>query len=126
MIEKQETDEDDEDDEDLRRSFDEDRSMELSTSAIDFWDDVMQAAEGRQQLRISLFLAAVACILRPTNILIWICLVCFTLFRVITYGKIVHLPYFGTPVWVHVSDLTLSNATNQQRYMLVREAALCG
>lgn len=50
------------------------------------------------KLRLSLLLAAAACILRPTNVLIWLCLA---------------LP-------------TLRQATTQTRYALVREILLCG
>ncbi|KAJ4347571.1 glycosylphosphatidylinositol anchor biosynthesis [Ascochyta clinopodiicola] len=50
------------------------------------------------QLRLSLLLAASACILRPTNVLIW-------------------LP---------ISSFTLWQASKRLRYILIREVALCG
>ncbi|KAI9869658.1 MAG: glycosylphosphatidylinositol anchor biosynthesis, partial [Pleopsidium flavum] len=54
--------------------------------------------EGLTQLRRSLLLAALACVLRPTNLLIWLC--------------------------VAVSSFV--RATNKERTVLVREAAFCG
>ncbi|MCJ1397091.1 glycosylphosphatidylinositol anchor biosynthesis [Xylographa trunciseda] len=50
------------------------------------------------KLRRCLVLAAVACVLRPTNLLIWACLACFSLFH----------------------------ATRTERIVLIRETAICG
>ncbi|KAL5412286.1 hypothetical protein PMIN03_004347 [Paraphaeosphaeria minitans] len=50
------------------------------------------------QLRLSLLLAAFACILRPTNALVWVTLL--------------------LPTWWH--------ASTRQRYLLIREISLCG
>ena len=124
--EDEEEEKEDDDEDGLRESFEEEQSEELSRSAVEFWDDIMYAVDEQSKLRRCLVLAALACILRPTNILIWICVTGFAVFRVITYGKMVRLPWLGTPVWLHVTDLTLFPATKQQRYTLFREATLCG
>lgn len=114
------------DDESIRQSAGHDQTEEMGMSAIGFWDQVMHMVDLKWSLRRCLSLAAFACILRPTNILIWICFACFTLFRVVTYGKVVVLPWFRTPLWVHISDLTLFPATKQERYTLLREGFVCG
>ena len=124
--EQEDLNEDDSDDDSLRRSIDEDRTEELSRSAVEFWDDVIQAVDEQGKLRRCLIMAALACILRPTNIIIWICFTCFMVFRIITYGKMVQLPWLRTHVWLHVSDLTLSPATKSQRIMLFKEVMMCG
>lgn len=78
------------------------------------------------RLRRCLFLAALACILRPTNILIWICFATFTLLRITTHGKMLSLPWEGMQIWVHVSSLSFLPATKQERRVLLAEACLCG
>ena len=118
--------EEDLDDESIRQKAGHDQGEELGMSAIGFWDQVMHIVDLQWGLRRCLFLAAFACILRPTNVLIWICLACFALFRVITYGKMVDLPWLGAPLWIHISDLTLFPATKYERYMLFREGIICG
>ncbi len=110
----------------IRQKAGHDQTEEMGMSAIGFWDQVMHIVDLQWGLRRCLFLAALACILRPTNVLIWICLACFTLFRVITYGKMVGLPLIRAPLWIHISDLTLSPATMQERHMLIREGIICG
>lgn len=119
--------EDEEVDEDgLRLSSIDDDCSNLGMSAINFWTNIMDVVDWQARLRRCLLLAALACVLRPTNILIWICISSFALFRVVTYGRIVHIPWFGTPVWLNVTDLSLYPATRQERWILLREAAICG
>ena len=78
------------------------------------------------RLRRCLLLAAFACILRPTNILIWVCFATFALLRVKTRGKFLQLPWEGMQIWVHISSLVFLPATKQERKVLVTEATLCG
>lgn len=89
-------------------------------------DIFIHLIDRQRRLRRCLLLAALACILRPTNILIWICISSFSLFRVVTYGKMVPLTFFGTPIWIHITSLSLSPATTAERYSLIRETVCCG
>ena len=114
------------DDTSLRQTAGHEQMHELGMSAIGFWDHVMDIVDVESRLRRCLLLAALACILRPTNILIWICMACFAVFRIIRYGKLVHIPWLGTPLWLDVTDLTLFPATKQERYTLFREGFFCG
>ena len=87
---------------------------------------VSQAIDWPNRLRRCLLLAALACILRPTNILIWICISCFALLRRETKGRMLSLPWEGAQVWVLITSLSLLPATRRERMALLREAALCG
>ena len=80
----------------------------------------------KHRVRRCLLLAALACILRPTNILIWMCFGTFALVRVTTHGKMLSLPWEGMQIWVHVSSLSFLPATKQERKVLVTEACFCG
>lgn len=77
-------------------------------------------------LRRCLLLAALAVILRPTNVMIWICFACFALFRTKVSGKFMEVRWVKSPIWVHVTSLELFPATKQQRGILFREGAICG
>ena len=114
------------DDDSIRQTAGHDLTEEMGMSAIGFWDQVMHMVDLQWSLRRCLSLAAIACILRPTNVLIWICFACFAMFRVVTYGRMIDLPWLGAPLWVHISDLTLFPATRQERFTLFREAFRCG
>lgn len=89
-------------------------------------DDINKSLDGPSGLRRSLLLAALACILRPTNLLIWICFACFILFRITTHGLLVPLPWNGAQIWINVASLSLLPATGQQRIVLLRDGMLCG
>ncbi|KAI4236231.1 MAG: hypothetical protein LQ352_008026, partial [Teloschistes flavicans] len=71
-------------------------------------------------------LAAVACVLRPTNVLIWICLACFSLWKSSASGRMLKLPWVNGSFWVHVTSLAQGPATRRERIFLVLEAAICG
>ncbi|KAI4136951.1 MAG: hypothetical protein L6R39_007542 [Caloplaca ligustica] len=73
-----------------------------------------------------LLLAALACVLRPTNILIWICLSCFTFWKSSASGKILKLPWTNGNLWIHVTSIAHGPATRRERLFLVLEAAICG
>lgn len=83
-------------------------------------------SDSKTRLRRCLLLAALACVLRPTNILVWICFATFTLLRVTTYGKMLSLPWEGMQIWVHISSLSFLPATKKERKVLLTEACLCG
>jgi len=118
--------EEDIDEDGLRKSETSDQTDELAKSMPGIWDRIIQTIDWENRLRRCLFLAAFACILRPTNILIWICVACFALFRPNHYGKFVALPWVGTVTWVEITSLSLFPATGDERKTLFREAALCG
>ncbi|KAL9098275.1 MAG: hypothetical protein Q9163_006037, partial [Psora crenata] len=80
----------------------------------------------QRPLRRCLLLAALACILRPTNILIWICVACFALFSTKTYGQFMEVRWIKPPVWLHIVSLELFPATAEERKALFSEATLCG
>lgn len=80
----------------------------------------------RKSLRSSLLLAALACILRPTNILIWICLICFATLRTRTYGRFMEIRWVKSPVWVHITSLELFPATHKERKDIIIECVTCG
>ncbi len=121
------TDEDDEIDKDGLRTNEEQRDVdETARYVIGFWDCSEQDSDCKNRLRRCLFLAALACILRPTNILIWICFATFALLRITTHGKMLSLPWEGMQIWVHISSLSFLPATKQERKVLLREACLCG
>ncbi|KAL8725114.1 MAG: hypothetical protein Q9166_007556 [cf. Caloplaca sp. 2 TL-2023] len=73
-----------------------------------------------------LLLAAVACVLRPTNILIWICLACFSLWKSSASGQLLRLPWVTGGLWIHVTSIAHGPATRRERLVLILEAAICG
>lgn len=87
---------------------------------------VSRISDLKNRLRRCLLLAALACVLRPTNILIWMCFATFTLLRVTTFGKMLSLPWEGMQIWVHISSLSFLPATKKERKVLLKEAFLCG
>ncbi|KAL9127474.1 MAG: hypothetical protein Q9217_003656 [Psora testacea] len=87
---------------------------------------VKHTIDWRKPLHRCLLLAASACILRPTNLLIWICVAYFVLFRTRTYGQFLETRWVESPVWVHITSLELFPATAKERKALLREGILCG
>ncbi|KAI4166845.1 MAG: hypothetical protein LQ348_007753, partial [Seirophora lacunosa] len=73
-----------------------------------------------------LLLAATACVLRPTNVLIWICLSCFTLWKSSASGRLLKLPWTNGNLWINVTAIAHGPATRRERLVLVFEAAICG
>ncbi|KAL8630846.1 hypothetical protein Q9189_003431 [Teloschistes chrysophthalmus] len=88
-------------------------------------EDCGQAEELAKLCRCFL-LAAVACVLRPTNVLIWICLACFSLWKTSASGRMLKLPWVNGSFWVHITSLAHGPATRRERIFLVLEAAICG
>lgn len=76
-------------------------------------------------LRICLFCAAVACILRPTNVMIWISLSCFMFLRKTNYGFFTDIRWTNSPIWVDVTTLKFVCST-AQRWSFLREGVICG
>ncbi|KAL9023878.1 MAG: hypothetical protein Q9196_006907, partial [Gyalolechia fulgens] len=83
-------------------------------------------AEELAKLCRCLLLAALACVLRPTNLLIWICLSCFSLWKSSASGKLLKLPWFNGNFWVHITSIAHGPATRRERLFLVLEATICG
>ncbi|KAL9594335.1 MAG: hypothetical protein Q9219_007085 [cf. Caloplaca sp. 3 TL-2023] len=73
-----------------------------------------------------LLLAALACVLRPTNVLIWICVSCFCLWTSSASGRLLKLPWTTSNLWIHITSLSHGPATKRERIVLVLEAAVCG
>ena len=99
---------------------------EIVKSVPGFRNRFVQGIDWPNRLRRCLLLAALACVLRPTNILIWVCIASYALFSSKTRGRMLPLPWEGVQAWVHVTSLSLSPATKKERMALLREVALCG
>lgn len=76
-------------------------------------------------LRKCLLLAAFACIMRPTNVLIWAVLTCFTLFRLKSHVEVIPTESTEKSTLITTKGPAL-RATKRQRYTLVKEVILCG
>ncbi|MCJ1406700.1 hypothetical protein MMC19_000767 [Ptychographa xylographoides] len=85
-------------------------------------DDTYQLGSLRQ----CLLLAAVACVLRPTNVLIWACLACFALLRITTCDRLLSFGWTKLLLWIRVSSISLYRANKTERTILIRETAICG
>ena len=109
-----------------RKSEDGDDIDEMAKSVPSIWDRIKQSIDWHNRLRRCLFLAALACVLRPTNVLIWICFACFVVLRMESHGKMLSLPWEGMQLWLVISSLSLLPATKKERLVLAREVALCG
>ncbi|MCJ1269487.1 hypothetical protein MMC22_009379 [Lobaria immixta] len=82
----------------------------------------LHAAEELTKLRQCLVLAALACVLRPTNLLIWICIAYSTVFHTSTRGQFILFR------WPDISLHALFPATRRgkKRMIVLRETTLCG
>lgn len=105
---------------------DQEQVDEMAKSVFSFRDRLAQSIDWQSRLRRCLLLAALACILRPTNVLIWMCIACFTVLRTATKGRMLPLPWEGAQIWVHITSLSLLPATKKERLILLREMVLCG
>ena len=103
-----------------------DKDDELAKSVPSFWIRLTQSIDWPNRLRRCLLLAALACILRPTNLLIWICIASFALLRRNSQGRMLSLPWEGMQVWMQITSLSLLPATKKERIVLLRDTALCG
>lgn len=93
---------------------------EQETVATDDSADVID------NLRQCLLLAAVACLLRPTNIFIWIFLSAETFLRSSSGGWLVPLNRSGSSFWVQYSYLPSWRTDLRKRLIMLRQGILCG
>lgn len=77
-------------------------------------------------LRKCLLLAAFACLLRPTNILIWVFLLTSTFLRSRSGGWLIPLNRAGSSVWVQYSYVPSWRANATRRLIMLRQVILCG
>ena len=101
-------------------------ATEQSHYHTSLWDLILDKLDLRSPLRICLLSAALACILRPTNIMIWLCLLYYVCVRTKTYGHFMETRWIGSPVWVNITTLELLPYTQQERRTLFREGIICG
>ncbi|KAL8714542.1 MAG: hypothetical protein Q9220_001490 [cf. Caloplaca sp. 1 TL-2023] len=73
-----------------------------------------------------LLLAALACVLRPTNVLIWICLASFSLWKSSESGRLTKIPWTNSNFWVQYTSIAHGPATRRERLCLLLEGAVCG
>ncbi len=99
---------------------------EMAKSVPRLWDRIRQSIDWQSRLRRCLLLAALACILRPTNVLIWICFACFAVLRIVTRAKMLSLPWEGMQIWVQLTFPVLLPPTKKERLTLLREVIFCG
>jgi len=99
---------------------------EMAKLVCSFRYRLVQSIDRQDRLRRCLLLAALACILRPTNALIWMCVAYFTLLQNTTKGEMLPLPREGAQKWSHITSLSLLPAIKRVRLTLVREVILCG
>jgi len=105
---------------------DQEQVDEMAKSVSNFRSCLALSVDWRNRLRRCLLLAALACVLRPTNVLIWMCIACFTLLRTTTKARMLPLPWEGAQIWVHITSLSLLPASKKERLTLLREVVLCG
>ena len=106
-------------------SHSEDEDNEAMVRSIDSFLKPDGKREPELKLQRSLLLAALACILRPTNILIWACLAAFTLFRRARRDEIVVMKWSRTPVIISRTWPAL-RANREEQHIFVKEALICG
>jgi len=98
-----------------------------------FYPSVMHTASGLTTLRLSLFLAALAVLLRPTNLLIWTPVCLLTLKPSIIFGPELRelVTKYRTGKKIYASDqlhelLALRDLPSPDFLVLARESILCG
>lgn len=103
-----------------------DQVKELAKCVSENDENVERARSTAYRLCRCLLLAAVACVLRPTNVLIWACLACFSLWESSSRGRILKLPRIEGGLWVNITSIAHGPATRRERMVLVLEAVVCG
>ena len=98
----------------------------MAKSVPKVWNRLKHSIDLQSRLRRCLLLAALACILRPTNVMIWICLVCFTVFRMVSKGSMLSLPWEGMQFWAQLTFPSLLPSARLERIRLLREVIVCG
>ena len=99
---------------------------EVAEFVAAIWIRTRPHIDSQCRLRRCLLLAAFACILRPTNILIWICTACFTVLSTTGKGNLLSLPWEGAQAWIQITTLYLFPANRRERLALFREVTTCG
>lgn len=89
-------------------------------------DDGQEVVDETTRLRRSLLLAALATILRPTNLLIWMSLVAMTCLKMSSAGWLANLPWFDRAVLIEVTHPSFIRATTRERRKLIVDSVLCG
>ena len=90
------------------------------------WSSPFRGVPSENTLRICLLFAALACILRPTNVLIWISFLYFATLRTKTYGRFTEIRWLDSPIWVNITTLEFLPGKRQQRMHLLSESLKCG
>jgi GPI mannosyltransferase 3 len=89
-------------------------------------DAFKEAVDKTTGLRRSLLLAALAAILRPTNILIWITLAAMTCLKMSSRGWFARIPWTEQRVLMEFTFPAFLRATRRERTHLVTQSVLCG
>jgi GPI mannosyltransferase 3 len=84
------------------------------------------AVDEMTRLRRSLLLAALATILRPTNLLIWITLAAMTSMQMSSGGWFARIPWVNQRILVEFTSPALLRATSRELRTLMVESVLCG
>ncbi|KAI9834849.1 MAG: hypothetical protein M1819_002757 [Sarea resinae] len=88
-------------------------------------DDDEGAKRDLGDLRKALLLAALACVLRPTNLLIWLCVSSFVFFGPGWRMKLISLRPRALVKWISTLSTNLVRQGEYQ-FVLIREGLLCG
>jgi GPI mannosyltransferase 3 len=78
------------------------------------------------RLRRSLLLAALATVLRPTNVLIWICVAATTCLKMSSGGWFARMPWIDQRVLIEFTFPSFLRAITRERTKLITESVLCG
>lgn len=85
-----------------------------------------EAIDETTRLRRSLLLAAFATVLRPTNLLIWICLAFITCLKISGRSRSVRVPWGNQRIVIEIPTPSFLRATKRERTKLLTESLLCG
>jgi len=84
------------------------------------------AVDETTRLRRSLLLAALATILRPTNLLIWITLAAMTSLEMSSGGWFARIPWANQRILIEFTSPAFLRATSRERRTLLLESLRCG
>ena len=85
-----------------------------------------EAADETTRLRRPLLLAALATVLRPTNIIIWVLLAAMTCLNVSSTGWLIRFPWADQRSSIESTSASFLRATTRERNKLIKESILCG
>lgn len=89
-------------------------------------DTGKEAVDETTSLRRSLLLAALATVLRPTNLLIWISLAAMTCLKMSSGGWFASIPWVNQRILIEFTTPSFLRATTWERRKLMVDAVLCG